>query len=106
MKTARELYFEKIKLNNMGLDDPRKFDDLDAEIQANMLKWIGLNISKRNSYNRYHSSYGLKRLLPFYVYNGEFKGAMLKAGYKVLDKDARNWNFNLYLKKNSAGIDV
>jgi hypothetical protein len=38
-------------------------------------------------------------MLPFYVTNGEFKGAMLKAGFKVLDKTEMNWHFNVYVRK-------
>jgi len=36
--------------------------------------------------------------VPFYVYNGVFKGAMLAAGYKVKNKSDRNWVFNISQK--------
>jgi hypothetical protein len=85
--------------NNSGLNDPSEFYKLDHDTQKKLLDWIDFNLTERNHFNRKITSYGLKHMLPFYVTNGEFKGAMLEAGYKVLDKTEMNWNFNVYVRR-------
>ena len=91
---------EKERKNNAGLNDPGEFFKLDKETQDKLLKWINLNLTERKSFNHRYNSYRLKHLLPFYVTNGAFKGAMLQAGYKVLDKNKLNWNFNININSN------
>lgn len=92
---------KKIALkNNSGLDNPREFYKLDKETQDALLYWISTNLTERKGYNHRITSYRLKHLLPFYVTNGAFKGAMLQAGYKVLDKNKLNWNFNININSN------
>lgn len=52
------------------------------------------------SVNVYRSSYGLKHIFAndkdgFYVCNGQFKGAMILAGFTVEDITELNWHFNV-----------
>nr|WP_202596019.1 hypothetical protein [Staphylococcus epidermidis] len=66
------------------------------------------SLDKIKSFNMRHSSYGLKHVFETeyrkkledtfegsYITNGQFKGAMLKAGFDVKDKTQLNWHFNL-----------
>lgn len=80
-------------------DYPEQFDKLPKERQEFLLDWIDKNLSPIQSFNERHTSYGLKHLVKGEYYtNGEFKGAMLKAGYKVKDKSELNWVFNVSQK--------
>ena len=82
-------------------DYPEQFDKLPKERQEFLLDWIGRNLLPIRSFNEKHTSYGLKQWISHdgeYFTNGEFKGAMLKSGYKVKDKSALNWVFNVSQK--------
>ena len=92
-------YEATIRKNNIGLNDPGEFYKLDPETQGKLLDWISINLTKRKGFNYRYSSYRLKHLLPFYVTNGAFKGAMIRAGFRVADKAQLNWNFNVYIRK-------
>lgn len=104
------LLTEKERKNNTGLNDPGEFYKLDPETQAQyslsqksvepLLKWINLNLTERKGFNYRFSSYRLKHLLPFYVTNGAFKGAMLQTNFRVVDKTKLNWNFNININFN------
>lgn len=87
--------------NNQGCDDPYLIKMIGSDRRTMILETLDNLYSRQSGYN--HSpnstSYGLKQSLPFYIYNGEFKGAMLMLGYKVLDPRAKNWRFNVYVKK-------
>lgn len=103
------IYFlltEKERKNNAGLNNPSEFYKLDYEHQEKLLDWISFNLSERKGFNYRFSSYRLKHLLPFYVTNGEFKGAMLRLGYRVADKTLMNWNFNIYLRKGRKDENI
>lgn len=82
-------------------DFPERFDALPRERQEALLDWIDLNLIPIQSFNTRHTSYGLKHLVRFedgadaYFTNGEFKGAMLAAGYHVQNPSALNWVFNV-----------
>ena len=79
-------------------DYPEQFDGLSDEHREFLLNWIDKNLLSRQSFNESHTSYGLKQWISEdgeYFTNGEFKGAMLKSGYKVQDKSALNWVFNV-----------
>ena len=93
------LLTKKERKNNAGLNDPGEFFKLDKETQDKLLKWINFNLTERKGFNYRFNSYRLKHLLPFYVTNGAFKGAMLKAGFRVADKTKLNWNFNINIRK-------
>ena len=82
-------------------DYPERFGMLPRERQEALLDWIDLNLTPIQGFNARHTSYGLKHLVRFengedaYFTNGEFKGAMLKAGYRVQNPSALNWVFNV-----------
>ena len=65
-------------------------------------------MNKIKTFNTRCTSYGLKHVFgrryrkvlsgtfeSSYVTNGQFKGAMLKAGFDVKDKTQLNWHFNV-----------
>ena len=84
-------------------DHPKAFDDLPAHTQQRVLKWITANLIPTKSTYRLPSSYRLKTIYAGqtadgndnYLTNGEFKGAMLKAGFHAEDESALNWRFNI-----------
>ena len=82
-------------------DYPELFDALPQERQELLLGWIYNNLTPSKSFNHMHTSYGMKAYVcdengnRVFTFNGEFKGAMLKAGFKVQDPDALNWVFNV-----------
>ncbi len=83
----------------MDLNSPKHFENLTDEEQIVLLKWCK-NLSKIKSFNQKHTSYGLKHLFErskngFYITNGQFKGAMLKSGFDVKNKNDLNWIFNV-----------
>ncbi len=77
------------------VNDPESFNNLSTEDQNKLLRWIEQNLTKSERFNPKFDSYRLKHLMGFYCTNGQFKGAMLKAGYKVKDESALNWIFNI-----------
>lgn len=76
-------------------DYPENFDKMTPENQQLLIDWINRNLRPIKSFNPKRTSYGMKQRYASYCDNGEFKGAMLKAGYRVKDKDALNWVFNV-----------
>lgn len=77
-------------------DFPERFYELPQARKEFLLNWIDDNLNPIQSFNDKHTSYGLKHLIRNeYFTNGEFKGAMLESGYKVKDKAAQNWIFNI-----------
>ena len=83
-------------------DHPKEFYELTDEQQERLLSWCN-SLDKIDSFNWNNSSYGLKHIFEdspqcFYVTNGQFKGAMLLAGFSVKDKNQVNWNFNVSKK--------
>lgn len=91
-------------------DLPESFYELPLDQQKALLNWIKLNFIPIKTFSAHNTSYGLKHLFEestngFYITNGQFKGAMVKNGYNVKDKNALNWHFNISkkspaLKKN------
>ncbi|AUJ26584.1 hypothetical protein [Virgibacillus dokdonensis] len=80
-------------------NQPEAFDDLTSKEQKHLTDWIKNNIAPIKSFNTRQTSYGLKHRFEddggFYIGNGAFKGAMLACGFKVKDKSAKNWVFNV-----------
>jgi hypothetical protein len=77
------------------LDSPTEFDALPPEKQAALLVWIAQAMKPAAVFGR-HTSYSMKHAAEEvlgYVSNGEFKGAMLAAGYEPKDLDELNWTF-------------
>lgn len=81
---------------------PEHFSELTANQQEQLVSWC-LQLEKIKSFNSVRTSYGLKHDFQyspngFYVTNGQFKGAMLKAGFSVKDTNSLNWIFNISKK--------
>lgn len=82
-------------------NDWRAFNALPMDRQEILLLWIQQNLAPIKSFNHKHTSYGLKHWIDLgpnqdsYFTNGQFKGAMLKAGYQVENRNALNWVFNI-----------
>lgn len=94
------------------IDSPDKFQELPEERRQFLLNWIANNLKPIQRINLNHHSYEMKHWVEDeypeeYFTNGEFKGAMLEAGYRVKDSSAQNWQFNVseqspYLEKKKA----
>jgi hypothetical protein len=86
--------------NAVSVNDPKSFEILSDLEKQSLLSWIESNLTKKDTFNHRHSSYGLKNLFEssetgFYLTNGAFKGAMLVGGFKVKDASVVNWQFNI-----------
>ena len=85
--------------NEKDLDHPARFEELQAKKQAALLAWIGKHFEPSRQTYWHRSSYGLKhdfqRDTGIYVYNGAFKGAMLKSGIVPADEKEQNWHFKM-----------
>jgi len=85
---------------------PSDFDTLTEPEQTALLYWIEHAISRAKKADD-RSSYGLKHDFEregFYITNGQFKGAMLQAGYSPKDANELNWTFPIrktYTRKNT-----
>lgn len=95
--------------NDDRVNQPECFYDLSLEQQQILLEWIAVNFLPRESFNTSKTSYGLKHIFErtpngFYIYNGAFKGAMLKCGYRVKDTKELNWCFNISQKSPALHI--
>lgn len=83
--------------NVSDVNSPERFDDMEQERKDELLKWIAQNFIPMKKFNIKYTSYVLKGITEpvNYYTNGEFKGGMLKLGYKVKDKSELNWIFNV-----------
>ena len=85
--------------SEIDLDHPARFEELPAKKQAALMAWIGKHFEASRQTYWLRSSYGLKhdfqRDTGIYVYNGAFKGAMLKAGIVPADEKEQNWHFKM-----------
>lgn len=87
----------------LNINSPDKFKELSDTDQKALLQWIQQTLTPRKTINKQYSSYGLKHIFEadkkhggFYITNGAFKGAMLKAGFKTVYPDLNtNWEFNI-----------
>ena len=82
--------------NELPVNQTEDFKTLSKKEQAILMGWIRTRLTPRKSYNRKHSSYGLKHLFEednFYVTNGAFKGAMFASGYVPEFAQDTNWVF-------------
>ncbi len=81
------------------LDHPRTFYELSSEKQETLLSWCS-GFEKIKRPNSRHTSYGMKHWFEhsedgFYITNGQFKGAMIVAGFSIENPDSLNWSFNV-----------
>ncbi|MEB7747303.1 hypothetical protein NGB19_11055 [Staphylococcus equorum] len=88
-------------------DNPEEFELL-TDCQKEALLEFCNSLEKIKGFNTRHTSYGLKHIFESLyrkelhserfgsnISNGQFKGAMLKAGFDVKDKESLNWVFNI-----------
>lgn len=86
--------------SNTDVNNPDEYQKLTNEEKQILLSWIPNNLGRADRIYKKYSSYDLKHFFEkspqgFYLTNGQFKGAMLAAEYRVLDKNALNWHFNI-----------
>ncbi|MBP2033468.1 uncharacterized protein YozE (UPF0346 family) [Clostridium algifaecis] len=80
-------------------DQTESYKELEEKDKAILDKWIKgkFQLSKR-TYAK-GSSYGLKhdfeRETGIYVYNGQFKAAMIRAGFTAIYENEQNWHFKM-----------
>ncbi|MGI3099843.1 hypothetical protein ACROUK_04690 [Companilactobacillus alimentarius] len=87
-------------LDSDGYDDPIRFLDLSPLEQVVLVTWVLNTLAPSKGINYADDSYSLKHYFSdsgcgFYIMNGMFKGAMLVTGFKVADKQSKNWCFNI-----------
>lgn len=109
-ETKKEMsrFFSKTSVPRMldNLNHPNEFENLSQEEKLTLTSWVATYLDQIKSFNDRHTSYGLKHLFEnskegFYVSNGAFKGAMLDCGFRVKDKSALNWVFNVSEKSRA-----
>lgn len=79
-------------------NNPQQYKSLTKTEKDVLQFWIYRAFIEAKTVNRNHTSYGLKHhfeFYGFYVNNGAFKGAMLKAGYRADNPYDLNWLFNI-----------
>lgn len=81
-------------------DNPASFLNLSPQEKTTLVAWVLNTLVKGKSINTEITSYGIKHLFDkslngFYVKNGVMKGAMFVTGFKVADKQSKNWCFNI-----------
>lgn len=84
-----------------NVNNPTDYNVLNELSKEILLNWIKENFIDSISYFE-ESSYALKHrfensLKGFYITNGQFKGAMLQAGYHPKDANETNWLFRVEL---------
>lgn len=89
-----------MKNNNVDLNSPNNYEELIPEKQDILQDWIFKNFEISERFHLGNASNNLKNLFEnspegFYITNGQFKGAMLIAGYRVKDDKQLNWYFNI-----------
>jgi ATP-dependent DNA helicase RecG len=84
------------------LDRPADFMNLDDEVKQRVVFWCKKYFIESKSFNLNRDSHDLKHVFEkdteTYLTNGQFKGAMLIAGFKPKNIDELNWNFNISSK--------
>lgn len=82
-------------------NDERDFYELSPERQEVLLNWIRAHLYPISTINYDHDSSVIRGLINLgpgedsYFSNGQFKGAMLEAGFRCSSRKAWNWHFNV-----------
>lgn len=88
------------------VDDDHHLYNLPPEIQNIVLDWVAWNFFPAQKLYPYRTSYGLKHVLQkrtqIYLYNNQFKEAMLMNGFWPRDPSELNWVF--YIQASSPAI--
>lgn len=88
-----------------------EYDKCSQELKNAVQAWIALVFQPAKGIYRHMDSYGLKHRFQYsaenysvdlYMTNGEFKGAMLVAGYEPIDRNAQNWQFKIKSRSTLA----
>lgn len=99
-------YYELIA----DIDRPSAFESLPNDIKDKVVEWCKRNFTMVNGFNVKQSSYGLKhiyeRVEGTYLTNGQFKGAMILAGFKCKDISEKNWHFNISEKSSALKMNL
>ncbi len=110
--TPSATYKESVKdrLNRDPGNQPADYDTLSAANKSVLQAWIAVHVqpgrlSRRDSYSVKHD---FERMSGgFYITNGQFKGAMLAAGYKPCKEDVEhdiNWRFHARFEPFNPGL--
>ena len=80
-----------------SMEMPEDFHRLPHDRQAYLLGWIKQHMIEQKQWNRKESSIEMKHRYEdetgYYVTNGQFKGAMLVAGFQPENEKKQNWRF-------------
>lgn len=82
-------------------NDPNDFYKLPPDRQEILLNWIRTHLYPISTINYAHDSSVIRGLIDLgpgtnsYFSNGEFKGAMLEAGFRASSLKKLNWYFNI-----------
>ena len=83
-----------VRLNDVN--QPSSYDGLSDAEKATLQEWISRELRAADVEGRF-CTYGLKhicqRMTGCYASNGQFKGAMLAAGFEPVDRYALTWKF-------------
>lgn len=86
------------------LDLPEAYNDLGQVEKEALAYWINHAMCNAARYSQ-RTSYGIKHDFEregFYITNGQFKGAMLAAGYQPEDASELNWMFKVKPCKDAS----
>ena len=87
-------------IDDLGMhpeDRPEAYERLAPAEQVPLLEWIRLAVKPAKTIGP-GTSYGIKHdyeKVGFYITNGQFKGAMLAAGYAPVNPNELNWEFRI-----------
>lgn len=113
-QTCEKLTFELDRVNDYSkhpeLDagnHPSDYETLSDAEKVALRYWIDHAIAPSGRVNNRRTSYVLKHQFEregFYITNGQFKGAMLLAGYMPVNIYALNWCFSIHQQLKMSGI--
>lgn len=99
-------YYELVE----DIDRPSDIDGLSVDIKNKLIEWCKKHFIQTNTNNSKHSSYKLKHIYEkaekTYVTNGQFKAAMLLAGFSYKDNAEKNWHFNISEKSSALNLNI
>lgn len=80
-------------------DRPAEFDKLETDIKSKVVTWCKRNFTATSTFNKKDTSYELKHIFQrqdgTYLTNGQFKAAMILAGFLCENTNELNWCFNI-----------
>lgn len=91
-------------MNNSGINNPNDFYNLSPEERKSLIKWITHKLGRSDQVYKKASSFYFKDCFEnadngFFVTNGQFKGALLEAEYRIDDKKKMNWHANFSIQR-------